>query len=199
MQMDIAQEVKEKLELLQYTPQWLIWGFMDASLLEAQWQAFEQDGRNSPEHYRYTAFRRWLQNRQTYTDAEIKQFLELVESDPDQFMALAAGVDLLRQPGIQAQQFDAIASFLDQLSDGSLAPAILREQYLHELRQLETLSLAEFQRYMHSEHSVVQEYLLENFAQQNGMFLKMLEQDGKTKAIRNRAKQLGKRRSGKRV
>ena len=70
---------------------------------------------------------------------------------------------------------------------------------LHELRQLETLSLAEFQRYMHSEHSVVQEYLLENFAQQNEMFLKMLEQNGKTKAIRNRAKQLGKRRSGKRV
>jgi hypothetical protein len=199
MQMDIAQEVKEKLELLQYTPQWPIWGFMDAAFLEQQLQAFEQDGRNCPEHYRYTAFRRWLQNRQTYTDVEIKQFLELVESDPDQFMALAAGVDLLRQPGIQAQQFDAIASFLDQLSDGSLAPAILRERCLHELRQLETLSLAEFQRYMHSEHSVVQEYLLENFAQQNEMFLKMLEQDGKTKAIRNRAKQLGKRRSGKRV
>jgi len=197
--MGITQDVKKKLELLQYTPQWLIWGFMDASLLEAQWQAFEQDGRNCPEHYRYAAFRRWLQNRQTYTDTEIKQFLELVESDPDQFMALAAGVDLLRQPGIQAQQFDAIASFLDQLSDGSLAPAILRERCLHELRQLETLSLAEFQRYMYSEHSVVQEYLLENFAQQNEMFLKMLEQDGKTKAIRNRAKQLGKRRSGKRV
>jgi len=187
--MFIEQDVKEKLKALQYSPQWLEWGFIDVSFLEEQYQEFGLEKDSGSEHYRYGAFRRWLQNNEKYSDTEIKQFLELVECDPDEGMATSAAIDLLRWPRISKEQFDTIALFLIRVSGGRLANNVERERCLRELRRMGTISLTEFQRYMDLGDAVIQRYLYDNFTHSNIMFLQILEQEGKTKAIRNQAKQ----------
>jgi hypothetical protein len=142
------------------------------------------------EHYRLGAFHAWILNRTSYTDAEVKEYLELVKLDSD--LSLAPAFYLLQSPGISDDQFNLLVSFIRQTGKGIQLQYLERDCQLRELRQLEKISLDELQHYMRSEHICVHQYLFEKFSRQDAEFLQIFEEQGKTKAIRYQAKQLRK-------
>lgn len=92
------------LSELGFDASWLKSGLLEKSwLLEAakNWQA--EPG--PTEHFRYAAFREILRTHQGFTQAQLEEFLRLIEDDSDTFMAGAAWVDLLRWRYLTQEQF----------------------------------------------------------------------------------------------
>ncbi|MEO1517462.1 MAG: hypothetical protein AAFV95_20735 [Bacteroidota bacterium] len=92
------------MKTLTYPSKWFDYGFLTQADLRAQQLSMANGEDPHPEHHRYKILLRWLQQRETFTDIEIEQFLELVTADEDQVMAGAALSDLFRSGKLTIQQ-----------------------------------------------------------------------------------------------
>ena len=185
----IQQTHCDALEMLGYDLMWLTSGFLDTEFLEHQITEFREGDDPNPEHYRYAAFLLWINAKESYEDAEISQFLSLLEIDSDRQMSLSAGLVLLQRKGVTDAQFQELSDTIERISEGRMSKVITRERGLRELRKLEHMTLEAFKKYMSLEDSVIQEYLLRNFSGHNEEFLKTLVEKGVARRIRNIASQ----------
>ena len=185
----LQQARSNALKMLEYDPQWLESGLLDPEFLKRQAEEYRQGEDPNTEHYRYAAFLRWIDARDRYEDAEIRQFLFLVEADPDKHMSLAAGRVLLWKGNLTDTQFQDLADFLERLSEGRLKKSVDRERGLRELRRTRDITPAAFERYMALADSAVQDYLLQNFVGNNEAYLEALAEKGATRRVHNMAGQ----------
>ena len=81
-----------------FTPEWFQLGVVNAESVlryEREWQESED---HNPEHYRYRAFREYLNKACPLSDVQCAQMLELGEADPDLSLGLAIMADILKLP-----------------------------------------------------------------------------------------------------
>ena len=71
---------------LKYPPEWVEWNMYTDELFQVQLGSYQHDEDiGEGEHYRYGAFRYWLQRKLTTVQSE--NLVKLSFLDPDQFMA----------------------------------------------------------------------------------------------------------------
>ncbi|WP_432453759.1 hypothetical protein ACRRS0_22550 [Agarivorans sp. QJM3NY_29] len=144
----------------------------------------ESSGHEGYEHYRYGAFIHWLRTRDSATDQEIAQFLELTLNDTDVVMGGSAAIELLKCQWITDAQFEKVCTESRKFGKWPLKQAI-RYRLLREL-----CSNAEFElqaRCLDSGDSIVHEALLE-LQNIDESILKGLSENGANKRIKNIAK-----------
>jgi hypothetical protein len=97
------------LELLGYSSKWVEYGLLTPEFLEEQVTRFHTGEDRNTEHYRYAAFKQ-LQRRETFSDLELEQYVELASADPDPGMGTAALVDLVHHPGLTETQWEVLVT-----------------------------------------------------------------------------------------
>ena len=185
----ILQAHYDALEMLGYDSVWLTSGFLDTEFLERQIAEYREEDDPDPEHYRSAAFDLWINAKERYEDAEIRQISFLLEVDPERDMALSVGCFLLKRNGLTDAQFQDLADTLERMSEGRRNKTVTRERSLRELKKTENMAPEVFQKYMALADSAVQEYLLQHFAERNEEFLETLVEKGAARRVRNMAGQ----------
>jgi hypothetical protein len=88
----------EYLSLLGFSENWVSAGLLPDELLEALAHEFESGADRNPEHYRYRAFRRYLDNYRPLPAWAAEAFYSLGEQDADRAMGRAMMADVLGLP-----------------------------------------------------------------------------------------------------
>ena len=98
----------EALSLLCYPREWAAFGQPSPELLAQQLETFRSGVDPNVEHYRFAAFKELL-GHGPLSDAQVTQYLTLVEADPDSFMARSALIELLLHQPLTDGQFERVS------------------------------------------------------------------------------------------
>lgn len=109
-----------ELEDLGYNQKWVEYGLLTEETLTNQLSKFQKDGDQNSEHYRYGAFKSWLDHKTEFTSLEINQFIELALGDADQIMAGSAVKALFTHRNISDNQFNLIKTELPKFGDWTI-------------------------------------------------------------------------------
>lgn len=167
-----------------YSTKWVEYQFLEEKYFSTQVEDQENSGHEGYEHYRYGAFINWLKNRDSASDQEIEQFLDLSLSDTDIVMGGSAAIELLKCHWITDSQFEKVCSESRKFGEWTDKQAI-RYRLLRELRSNTEFELQT--RCLDSGDSIVHEALLE-LQNIDKSILKSLSENGANKRIRNIAK-----------
>jgi hypothetical protein len=179
--------------ILEYDLKWLDYGFIDESDLQKQYERFTNSRDKNTEHYRYASFSAFLSRHPILSDEMINNFIELATTDTDQSMATAALAELVSFKGLSRSQFEFLAAH-SICQNPVLQKIIKKKVFIEELRQKEEISDADFEKYLASNDSEVQNWLLHHRGIRKTQ-LQILQERGRNKAIRNMVKQeLNKRK-----
>ena len=176
----------DSLKKLGYSKAWIDYGHLEESTLTEQIKKFVAGEDPNTEHYRYASFRKILENAQVVSDKLIEELLVLVDSDPDQSMASSVLYQLISRPDISDEQFEFIAKHDHFSPQGRLHKALPKFKLLREL-QKNGISDALLEKLMNLDISSIQADLLDR-SDLTEHHLQILEQRGRSKAIRNRAR-----------
>jgi hypothetical protein len=179
------QQLSEYLLKLGYTAQWLDYGLLTEEQLLTQVKAYDEGDDKNIEHYRYTTFRNYLAAKDVLTDLEFDHYMQLALSDHDNVMAGAALVDLFTRTHLSDEQFHKLIAGMKSLGDWT-THTTARQILLRKLKQ-EKLSNELFRECFEKGDNFIQEYLI---ALSNPEQLEVLSLQGRTKRIRNMARQL---------
>jgi hypothetical protein len=102
---------------LGYTQNWIDYGFLDEETLGQQIIEFEKEKDKNPEHYRFATFQKWLKEKDSRSNLEINQYLELAMEDADKLMAGNAVTNLFVSPIITDNQFETLTHKLQEFGD----------------------------------------------------------------------------------
>ena len=179
-------EIEEKLNIFGYNQEWLDLGILNIEILDAQIKDYEETNHCCFEHYRYGAFTQWVFKTKSATIEEIKAFIKLALSDPDQGMGGAAIIDLLRATWLTDDQFKYISSI-----------SVLKEKFSKELdmtfikREISKNYLLNevFEKAMLLKNSSIERRLLEHKGISEEQ-VETLSKEGTGKKVRNIAAQL---------
>ena len=178
--------LNEAMKQLNYHDNWLEMNFISQDYFNEQLTQYQTSDDKNTEHYRYAAFGHILKMRQSLTDGEVANYIELTQIDPDQSMAIAALIQLLKWSGLTDQQAIQIKQ-----SPAFLNPTIQKIAAQQELlKQLDVppLTAEIFELCLASKADFIQRKLFtcsELTAEQLGV----LRQQGANRAIRNMANQ----------
>lgn len=117
-----------ELNALGYTDKWIKYGLLNKTILKTQFEKFQKGDDKNTEHYRYEAFLSWLREKESLTDQEIKNYLELALEDSDKSMAGSAAKELFTSPKIIGSQFDFIKKQLPKF--GSWTNKLIKREEL---------------------------------------------------------------------
>ena len=173
------------LAVLHYDSKWLDYQFIDEQCLREQIAQFESGSDKNKEHYRYASFCRLL-SRAVLDDVILNRLVELALLDEDQTLANAVLAELVRHPGLTAEQLSYLKAHPAYASPG-LQNVVEQAQLLRELSSSE-LSDDLFSRCMLSGEDVVQRKLLKD-ARISKEQLQTLADYAANRAVRNLAKQ----------
>jgi hypothetical protein len=166
---------------------WLEYQLIDELFLLNLYKSFSSSDDKSIEHYRYSAFRKVLQDNEGLSDLSIDNYINLAEIDDDRPMATAALMDLLRWPRLTDAQYGRLVNRSEFASQ-------VFQNYHHNKSMIQTICKTPIsdelinnciQNYPGS----VQEYLLRKDDIQRNQ-IEYIHQHGKTKRIRNIAKNM---------
>lgn len=104
--------IQDKLSILGYSQLWLDSGVLTNEKLEEQIKQLNTGEDNNTEHYRYRTLTDYFSTRTFFDDHSLKEVLQLLQSDSDKTMAGSATLNLLKQSGLNDQQFETVAGFL---------------------------------------------------------------------------------------
>jgi hypothetical protein len=178
---------------LEYDLKWLDYGFIDESCLQKQYEQFTNSHNNIAEHYRYASFVAFLSRHSILSDEMINNFIELATIDTDPSIATAALAHLVEFKGLSRSQFEFLSTH--SICQNPVLQKIIKKKVLiEELRQKEEISDADFEKYLASNDSDVQIWLVHHCGIRKTQ-LQILQERGRNKAIRNLVKQeLNKRK-----
>jgi hypothetical protein len=180
--------MSDAIRALGYAPQWSEFGLLPDEVLAAQLEAFQRGDDRNTEHFRYASFRRLLKAEGPLSDELVRQYLQLVELDPDELMARAALVDLLARPSLTDEQFDRVSLHRWHGPDSTL---VRRHRLLRALgREGPTPELVE--RCLLEKDSQLHEALLDLPLADDA--LARLSRDGASRRVRNLAAAAARRR-----
>ena len=97
--------IAENLKKLAYHSKWIEYDFLDLNVLEKQINEFDSGEDPHEEHHRYHSFLLWINKQESFTDLEIKNFIELINLDEDQSMASGALSRLFRSDKLSISQY----------------------------------------------------------------------------------------------
>ncbi len=178
------QELSKYLSMLGYTTKWEEHGLLTRELLLDQISAFHKSEDKHTEHYRYAAFRNYLAAKETLTNPEFDNYIEIALADQDRVMAGAALIDLFTKTHVSDDQFDKLIAHLKELGDWT-KNTVTRQSLLRKLKQ-DKLTDEFFRECLEQGDAMVQEYLI---TLANTEQLTLLSVQGQTKRVRNMASQ----------
>lgn len=114
------------LKKLKYSKEWLEYEFISKEELNNQNLALENGEDKNTEHFRYKSFSDWVNNNNQFTDAQIQQFIHLIELDEDQTMAGAVVADLFTSLKLSEKQREIVRAKL--ISFGAWAVKFVEKQ-----------------------------------------------------------------------
>lgn len=181
----MEEAVVAELELLEYDPVWMEWGYLSAEELQRQVAEYRLGEDPHTEHYRYDSFRQILAGRKAISEEEMEQYLSLTERDPDIGMAQAARVDLLLWRGLTPEQFERLSH--DPRFAAPLFQKLARRRRLvTALEVCSAVSEALFAEILAAQDAQAQRILLDGYLLTPEQYTILAEQ-GVTRAIRNQA------------
>ena len=122
-----------KSQLLGYSPDWFKYGIMDEKKLEMQLKEFENSDDENTEHYRYAAFLNWLQNKDSLSLQEIKNYIELAINDEIETMGGSAIKELFKSSILNEEQYEYVKGRLHEFGEWT-KKLISREDLLKEIQ-----------------------------------------------------------------
>lgn len=185
------QQLTTKLEKLGYTGAWLTSGVLTEEILLEQELLFDKGEDRNTEHYRYSTCNQYLRNKKIPTTSELESLFELLQHDPDTYMAGSVVIDVFNRIELTDEQFSWFIRKVAVLGDWT-EKTVLRQMFLRKLRKA-TPTEELIRDCILNGDQVVQTYLLEN-GNLNQQQLEELNIHGRNKQIRMAAKQLMKTR-----
>ena len=134
----------DKLALFGYSAFWLEAGLITPAFLDRQVKEFNDGLDEHSEHYRYAAFIRWVDGKESFTHDEISAFMILIREDSDPDMAESAAFRLLNHPRLTDNQFERLSGFIAEYADGPRSKLMARAVLLRRLKKSDTVSPEEF-------------------------------------------------------
>jgi hypothetical protein len=178
-------DLKSILAELHYDALWLDYGWLSEDFWQHQYARYQSSDDKNTEHYRYEAFQTIFMNRERLDETTLNHYIELANADADRSMGGAALGLLLSWPGLTDTQLQHLSNhpaydrpFLRKLGQ--------RMILLRELRAI-GISDESFERFLASQDAEVQRALLSDSGLKPEQ-LRLLQDKGATRAIRNMAK-----------
>ena len=132
-----------KLSKLGYTKKWIRYEFLTPEDFEMQLKHFLASEEKVQENYRFTSFVNWLDSKDSITDRELENFVELAVEDQNEHMAGSALKELIESPKISDKQFAHLKIQFTTFGDWT-KKVILRETLIRRLNN-EPLSVELFE------------------------------------------------------
>jgi len=104
----IDKDLSDKLTKFGYTNLWLDYGILTIEYLFDQEQLFEKSKDKNSEHYRYNTFKHYLSFKNTLSDIEFDNYLQLTFIDKDNSMAGSATIDLFNRVDLTNFPFEKL-------------------------------------------------------------------------------------------
>jgi hypothetical protein len=189
--------IDDAIKQLHYHVKWFEYGLLSQQQVIVQYQQYLSNDDKNSEHYRYHAFRQFLTENQHLSDQMLAQYIELAQLDPDQSMASAALIDLIKFNLLTDEQLLSLNShpaFASELLQKRLALGQLKRRLLNKLSTDAVIDEELFQEVLESKESWLQLKLIAA-KQVNDAYLKILVKQGSNNAVRNLALQRLKKRS----
>lgn len=172
---------KDYKGLLGFTSQWFALGVLTEEGLRQYGATYESSRDKNTEHYRYGAFRWYLQQHRPLSASRAEELYELGASDEDSAMGEAMMADIIELPecpiSVSAKAIASGRKRLIRVAERCLL--------LSELQALPLLPEM-FSRCLASRESVVQRWLLEK-AELTPAQVQILSEQGASRGVRNLA------------
>jgi hypothetical protein len=97
-----------------YSHRWVETGVLTKAFFELQLKDHNETGHEGWEHYRYGAFINWFKSHGAFTDQQIRDIAELINSDNDKPMAKSFAQELINSgklTDIQIAKLKMLVSF----------------------------------------------------------------------------------------
>lgn len=120
---------------LGYTVHWIDYGVLTKDQFLKQEEDFNKSDGIRTEHYRAETFSNWIKSRDRITETELKQFLYLVKSDPNELMAGMAISELYSSELLTDSQFEYLTNKLSLFGDWTtklISREVLKRRVLNE-------------------------------------------------------------------
>lgn len=103
------------LKLLKYNQLWLEFGVLTTDILLTQVKDFESGLDGNTEHYRYRAFKNYLETQSQLSYEQIANLFELITIETDITMATSMALDILKRKSLNDSQFKHVSNLLKQI------------------------------------------------------------------------------------
>jgi hypothetical protein len=181
------ESLEQALIDMKFHIKWLEYNFIDELFLLDRYSCFVSSDDKSTEHYRYIAFQQILQNNESLSDQSIDNYIELAEIDDDRAMATAALMNLLSWRGLTDHQYTSLVDRSEFSSQ--IFQTYHRNKTMIQIISRMPISDEIIKDCIQNYHSNVQESLLQKEDIQRHQ-IEYIYQYGKTKKIRNMAKNM---------
>lgn len=132
------------LAKLGYTEKWIRYKFIDEAIFKKQFDQFKEDSSFDTTKLRYSVFMKWIESKETFTNREVKNFLELARHDEDIQMAGTALKELFLSPKISSDQFEMLVVKLPEF--GPWTQKLIRREVLLRKLESEPITFAIYKR-----------------------------------------------------
>lgn len=112
---------------LKFTDRWYALGIVDQEWIENAVRVFRQSDDHNDEHYRYGAFRSFLQRTPKLAPEQCEALMELGAGDPDQAMGTSMMLDVLRRPECPKHLFEMARN--DKRTEKHVAKLLERRKF----------------------------------------------------------------------
>lgn len=187
--------IQNTMARLGYTSAWMALGVIDEDSLRSQLQEYESSDYNDAEHYRWRAFKDWLQSKQSLSDDEINEIIKLRDCSPDKVnLGVERQIALIEADILTDEQFNSL--FLHPEADEEIVQRLHARHSIYRRLSREGLSDDVFNLVKNTKDVMVHKKIV-NRNDLTAAQVKWLGECGLTKAVRNRCKQLSQSRKYK--
>ena len=121
------------LSRLGYTKQWVDSGLLTQDRLYNQLELLKTGDDTNAEHYRYKTLTDFVDSKDTISDIDLSNFLDVAKDDTDSAMSSSAIVRLLEKDYLTDKQFEKVSASLSAFGDWT-GKVIVRQKLVRRLR-----------------------------------------------------------------
>lgn len=186
--------MQDAINQLHFHPNWFEYGLLDTNFFAQQVEKYQHKKDifgESLEHYHYFAFKSVLSSRESLSDEQIEQYIELCQLDEDWSMAHAALIDLLLWQELTDEQYQKLTTH--PAFSGKVAQKIIWQNQMRGELSSGSISNEVFTHILESGDKDLQRELVASPSISRNQ-LEVLAEKGINRAVRNMAKnRLGRR------
>jgi hypothetical protein len=185
---------QDAINQLHFHPKWFDYGLLETNFFAQQVEKYQHEKEtfgDSLEHYRYFAFKSVLSSRESLSNEELEQYIELCQLDEDRLMAHAALIDLLLWQELTDKQYQKLTTH--PAFSGKVAQKIIWRNQMRCKLSSGSISNEVFTHILEREDRVLQRELVSSPSISRNQ-LEVLAENGINRAVRNMAKNILRRR-----